>query len=64
MSQCAALLYPYIADGTISHGKTAKILGIHKMELIQIYGKNGLFYFDMTMDELDEDISTFKPVRA
>jgi hypothetical protein len=44
----------------ISHGKAAEILGIHKLELIDIYGKLGFSYFDQTMDELDDDLETFK----
>ena len=37
-----------------------KILGIHKMELLDLYGKNDLEYFDMTQDEPYKDIETFK----
>lgn len=56
----ALLLYPFIKDKKISHGKAAEILGIHKLELIDLYGKLGFSYFDQTMDELEEDIETFK----
>ena len=38
----AMILYPYIQQGTISHGKAAEILGIFKMDLITLYGKMGL----------------------
>ena len=30
----AMILFPYIQNETISHGKAAQILGIHKMDLI------------------------------
>ena len=33
----AILLYPSIANDAISHGKAAELLGLSKMELIQIY---------------------------
>lgn len=39
----ALLLYPYINDKTISHGKAAEILGIPKYDLIEliVYGAAG-----------------------
>lgn len=54
------MLYPYILKRTISHGKDAEILGIHKLDLIDLYGKMGFSYFDQTMDELDKELQTFK----
>ena len=56
----ALLLYPYIMNKTISHGKAAEILGIGKLEIIDLYSSIGFSYFDQTMDELEEDIDTFK----
>ncbi len=56
----ALLLYPYILNKKISHGKAAEILGIRKLELIDLYGKLGFAYFDQTMEELDKDMETFK----
>lgn len=38
----ALLLYPYINDRTISHGKAAEILGIPKYDLIELYDHMGL----------------------
>lgn len=35
----ALLLYPYISNKTISHGKAAEILDISKYSLIEIYDK-------------------------
>ncbi|MGN0438247.1 MAG: UPF0175 family protein [Lachnospiraceae bacterium] len=55
----AMLLYPFIKDGTISHGKAAEILGINKLDLIALYSSMGLAYFDMTEDELEEDMETY-----
>lgn len=43
------ILYPYVHDGIISHGRAAEILGIFKMDLIVLYGELGLleklYYF-------------------
>lgn len=54
----AMILYPYIHDGVISHGKAAEILGIYKLDLITLYGKLGLPYIQMTDEEIEEEIST------
>lgn len=58
----AMLLYPYIKNDTISHGKAAEMLGIPKMELIELYGSLGIAYFDMTAEELAEDLATLNKV--
>lgn len=56
----ALLLYPFILNRKISHGKAAEILGIRKLELIDLYAQIGFSYFEQTMDELDNDLDTFK----
>ena len=56
LTRNALLLYPYILNQTISHGRAAEILGIRKSELIDLYDKLGYSYFDMTMDELDDEL--------
>lgn len=56
----ALLLYPSIANDTISHGKAAELLGMDKMELIQIYGSLGIPYLNMSDDEFEEEIRTVK----
>lgn len=60
----AMLLYPYIQDCTISHGKAAEILGIHKIDLITLYGKMGLAYFQEEEQELKEDLEGLKKIRG
>lgn len=52
----AFLLYPYIQNKTISHGRAAEILGISKWELITLYSDEGLPYLNMTPEELENDI--------
>ncbi len=59
----ALLLYPYILNQTISHGGAAEILGIRKSELIDIYDELGYSYLDMTMNELDLELETFRQLK-
>ncbi|MBD5522555.1 MAG: hypothetical protein HDR03_15250 [Lachnospiraceae bacterium] len=56
----ALLLYPSIANDTISHGRAAELLGMNKMELIRLYSMIGIPYLDMTDEELEEEIQTVK----
>lgn len=58
LTRNAMILYPYIHDGMISHGRAAEILGIFKMDLIVLYGRLGLSYIEMTDEEIDEELST------
>lgn len=53
----------YILNQTISHGRAAEILGIRKSELINLYDKLGYSYFDMTMDDLDDELNTFRELK-
>lgn len=48
----AMLVYPYIKSGVMSHEKAAEMLGLHKIDLITLYGKLGLPYFDETEEDL------------
>ena len=63
LTRNALLLYPYILNQTISHGRAAEILGIRKSELINLYDKLGYSYFDMTMDDLDDELNTFRELK-
>lgn len=63
LTRNALLLYPYILNQTISHGGAAEILGIRKSELIDIYDKLGYSYLDMTMDDLDVELETFRQLK-
>lgn len=63
LTRNALLLYPYIVNQTISHGRAAEILGIRKSELIDIYDKLGYSYLDMTMDDLDTELETFRQLK-
>jgi len=63
LTRNALLLYPYILNQTISHGRAAEILGIRKSELIDLYDKLGYSYFDMIMDDLDNEMNTFRELK-
>ena len=57
------LLYPYILNQTISHGRAAEILGIRKSELIALYDKLGYSYFDIIQDDLDDELNSFRELK-
>ena len=59
----AMLIYPYIKRGVMSNGKAAEMLGLHKIDLITLYGKLGLSYFDETNEEFEEDLVVLKKLR-
>ena len=60
----ALLLYPYINDKTISHGKAAEILCISKFELISLYDRLGLAYLSMDISEVESDIQNWEKVKG
>lgn len=59
----ALLLYPYIHDRTISHGKAAEILGIPKYDLIELYDHMGLSYLSMDISEIEDEIADWEKLR-
>ena len=59
----ALLLYPYIYKNVISHGRAAEILGINKIDLIDLYDQMGFPYFDMDISEVMQDIQTFRSLK-
>lgn len=59
----ALILYPYIKDLTISHGRAAEILGIRKLDLITLYNEIGLPYLNMDISEVEEDVKTYQAIR-
>lgn len=60
----AMMLYPFIQRGKISHGYAAEILGMRKMDLIELYGDLGLPYFTQSEEEVSEDLNTLKLARG
>ena len=63
LTRNAMILYPYIVNQTISHGRAAEILGIRKSELISLYDKMGYSYFDMTMDDLEMELDNYRAAK-
>ena len=60
----AMILYPYIKNEIISHGKAAQLLGIHKLDLIALYSMLGIPYLDQTKEEIENDVSVLKNLRS
>ena len=60
----ALLLYPYINNDTISHGKAAEILGIPKYELIELYNSLGLAYLSMDISEVEEELDAWEKLKG
>ena len=56
----ALLLYPYVHNNVISHGRAAEILGIRKLDLIELYDDMGFPYFDMDISDVMQDIRTLR----
>ena len=63
LTRNALLLYPYILNQTISHGRAAEIIGIRKSELIDLYDKLGYSYFDIIQDDLDDELNYFRELK-
>lgn len=59
IQRMALLLYPYIHDQTISHGRAAELLGMNKYDLIKIYEDLGLPYYNMDFSEIEKEIAAF-----
>lgn len=59
----ALLLYPYINDRTISHGKAAEILGIPKYDLIELYNRMGLSYLSMDISEIEDEVANWEKLK-
>lgn len=60
----AMLLYPYINNLTISHGKAAEILGIRKYELIDLYDALGLPYLNQDIQEIEDEVQYWKKLKG
>ena len=60
LTRNAMILLPYIKNETISHGKAAQMLGIPKIELIQLYGSYGIPYIDMSVEEFEAELEALR----
>lgn len=59
----AMVIYPYITDLSISHGKAAEILGIRKHELIELYDELGLSYLDQDIRKIEQEVSYWRSLK-
>lgn len=59
----ALLLYPFIKNNTISHGRAAEIIGISKNELIDIYCNMGIPYLTMDIAEIEDEVETWNKMK-
>lgn len=57
------LLYPYIHNCTISHGKAAEILGMEKYDLIELYDSLGLAYLSMDIKEVEAEVEAWEKLQ-
>ncbi len=62
LRQNAMILYPLIKNQTISHGRAAELLGIHKRDLIELYSSMGIPYLTQTEDELQSDLDILNKI--
>lgn len=59
----AHLLYPYINNRIISHGKAAEILGISKYDLIELYDNMGFAYLSMDISEAEDEVEEWDKLK-
>ena len=64
LTRNAMILFPYIQNEVISHGRAAELLGIHKMDLIALYSNLGLPYLNQSKEELANDVAVLKKLRS
>lgn len=50
----AMIMYPYIRNGILSHGRVAQILGMKKWDLIKLYDELGFPYLNNVSDYEDD----------
>ena len=60
----AMILYPFIHNLTISHGRAAEILGVHKFDLIDFYCSMGMPYLNQSVDELEAELADMHNVEG
>ncbi len=62
--QNAMLIFPFIKNMAISHGRAAEILGVSKRDLIEFYNSIGIPYLNQSKEDLLADLATFDRVTA
>lgn len=49
-----------VQEGKISTGKGAEVLGVSKLEFIELLSRHGINYFTESQEELDTEVETLK----
>ena len=57
----AMIMYPYIKNGIISHGRAAQIIGMRKWDLITLYNELGFPYLS-SVDDYKDDLKTIEEI--
>ena len=60
----AMLLYHYIKNLAVSHGRAAEILEIRKSELINLYDRLGVPYLDQDIREVEDEVQFWKKLKG
>lgn len=63
LTRNAMLLYPFIINSTISHGRAAEILGIRKNDLIELYNSLGMAYLSQDISEVDAEVASWEKIK-
>ena len=56
----ALLFYPAIADLKISRGRAAELLGIGKLQMLDLLSKMDIPYITQTLEETQQDIEDYE----
>lgn len=56
----AMMLYPFIHNLTISQGRAAEILGVHKSDLIDYYCSMEIPYLNQSISDLEEELDNIR----
>lgn len=56
-------IYPLVENGTLSHGKAAKALGLSKWEFIEELADLGIPYLSYDTSEVEKDLDTWKKIK-
>lgn len=59
----AMMLYPFIQDLSISHGRAAEILGVHKADLIEFYNSMGIPYLNQSKADLLDELAVYSRIK-
>ncbi len=57
------LVLSLYTDGSISSGKAAKLLGIARIEFLDLLRKRGIAYIDYSHQELEEEFEAVKSLK-